>query len=874
MLLGRLAVIALASLVAIQALVPGARGFVGPEWFGPYAVGAVLALVMLVTCTVRRRPANRAPWFALAGVGVLWLLGDVAFDLSSEVGVVSRADVFFASGAVALVVAAVLFLRTRLGRPDTDTLIEGSMVAVAAGLAAWLFMIQPRWELGSVPGASRLVIAAYPALGFVALVLFVQLLLSDRRIHPSALMLTLATASTVIADAAFAVLQQTASYDPTELHALDVLWLATYGLFALAALHPRMTELTDPPAAPRPGTSTGHLHVAGAAIAAVPLLFALAVLLDLEPGAAGVAVASVLMVPLVLWRTLRLQRRLDASNAVLAGRERYYRTIATHAGDVYLVVGPDGVVADVSDAFEPITGTAPHEVVGRLLVEVLEPDDREPLDALIMTVAATPGAQDHREVRLTTRGGPLWVEARATNLLGDPTVAGVVVNLHDITGRRRAEHALELQSLRDPLTGLPNRALLRDRIGRALHRRDGSEHDVAVLFCDIDGFRTVNDGLGHAQGDALLYTIGRRIESAVRPDDTVARLGGDEFAVLMEGDAMLEADAHVVAERIREALNDPVRVNDVDVVVTVSVGITVASREGSLTPDDLLRDADTAVYAAKEAGRDQSVHYTPTMRQASLQRVELATDLRTAVDDEQLVLQYQPIHDLASRRLVGFEALARWQHPERGLLSPQRFIPVAEQTGTIVQLGAWVLRRACTTAAGWTIPGHAAPTISVNLSPRQLRDPGLIGHVRAALDDSGLDPHRLVLELTESALVAQPEVAVEQLRRIKRLGIRLAIDDFGSGHASLAYLRQFPADVLKIDRSYTGSIHAPGDVPAMVRGILDLGRTLSLDTIAEGIETSTQLDCLTAEGCAFGQGFLFAQAVDEEDVPRLLHGAS
>jgi diguanylate cyclase (GGDEF)-like protein len=391
-----------------------------------------------------------------------------------------------------------------------------------------------------------------------------------------------------------------------------------------------------------------------------------------------------------------------------------------------------------------------------------------------------------------------------------------------------------------------------------------------VIFLDLDGFKTVNDSLGHGAGDDLLREVGHRLVAAVRPSDTVARLGGDEFAVLLEQSPRPIDEAATVADRILASLSAPIEVAGQMVAVSASLGI--ASGDPEATSGSLLRDADVAMYRAKANGKGCWVVHDSEMRTAAVERLRLETDLLGALDGGQLALVYQPVVELETEAIVGFEALLRWNHPTLGLVMPDQFIPLAEENGLIVPIGAWVLNEACRQSVVWreAHPEHCDLSMSVNVSARQIASPDLLVHVATAISQSGIDPRRLVLEMTETALVQDATTAAECLRELRSLGIRLAIDDFGTGFSSLSYLRQFPVDILKIDRSFINSINDRDKVPAIVRGLLDLGRTLELATVAEGVEYGAQRDQLRDEQCDYAQGFLFARPLTPADADELL----
>ena len=444
--------------------------------------------------------------------------------------------------------------------------------------------------------------------------------------------------------------------------------------------------------------------------------------------------------------------------------------------------------------------------------------------------------------------------------------------------RRRAlamveEKTVQLrhQALHDALTGLPNRVLALDRAEQMLARARRQQLPVAALYVDVDGFKDVNDSFGHAAGDHLLRIVAERLESVIREGDTAARLGGDEFVVLVEG-STLDAGPELVAERLLEALRAPYDMTAEigrELALTASVGVAFGLRGSA---DELLRDADVALYEAKTAGKNCHVLFRSGMQTAVQDRLTLQMDLIDALEQDQFLLLYQPTFDLRSEAVIGVEALIRWRHPTRGLISPADFIPIAETNGLIVPIGRWVLREACRQAASWHERGHRIG-ISVNVSARQLDSHELVDDVREALTHSGLEPAELTLEITESALMRDPDATSGHLRMLKELGVRIAIDDFGTGYSSLAYLRQLPADMLKIDRSFISNIAASKQSAALIHTLVQLGKTLQIETLAEGIEDQQQLETLQREQCDCGQGFLFARPLDVEAIEAFLEGA-
>jgi diguanylate cyclase (GGDEF)-like protein len=433
------------------------------------------------------------------------------------------------------------------------------------------------------------------------------------------------------------------------------------------------------------------------------------------------------------------------------------------------------------------------------------------------------------------------------------------------TDRSRSRRHLAYQASHDALTGLPNRVVVRDRIKQALARLSRSTGALALIFVDLDNFKIINDSLGHRVGDQLLCELGRRLLGLVRPGDTVARLGGDEFVILCEqlpSPLLVES----IAQRVLTVLGEPVRLNDQELFVTASLGIALA-RDPDQDADLLIEDADVAMYRAKQRGGNQYELFHATMRSAAARRLATHTSLRQALDRSELRVHYQPTIDLESRRIVGVEALVRWQHPTRGLLAPDTFIPVAEETGLIVPLGAQVLREACRQLAAWreSFPHTAPRNVAVNLSPRQVTSGDLVRLVHEVLDDVALDPSALSLEITETTLMEDLPGTTKALRELKKVGVRLTIDDFGTGYSSLSYLKQLPVDSLKLDQSFVRHVQSGPDL-AIVEMVINLAHTLGLEIVAEGIETPEQLETLRRLGCDIGQGFHLGRPLPSQEI--------
>jgi diguanylate cyclase (GGDEF)-like protein/PAS domain S-box-containing protein len=546
-----------------------------------------------------------------------------------------------------------------------------------------------------------------------------------------------------------------------------------------------------------------------------------------------------------------------------------FKAIVDHAVGPMLVVDGNGAVRLATPALAKVLGVSQAAVLGQPLANLVHPEDV----VSIGRMHARPAAALLNGVLCRMRcANGAWLDAELTftDLRDDPDVRGVVVAVRDAAHRRLADEALVHTALHDPLTGLPNRALLVDRLGHALARSTRKIGQTALLFLDLDNFKVVNDSLGHLAGDLLLIELAHRLQASVRAGDTVARFGGDEFAVLLE-EVHDANEAVAKAERLANALRAPLDVDGREVRPDVSIGVALSSGRGD-QPDDLLRRADLAMYQAKSAGKGRCSVFEPSMQARADARLELETGLRQALDHGDLRVHFQPILALDDGHISGFEALVRWARPGRGLVPPSEFVPVAEDTGLIVPLGHWVLAEACRQLHEWhgRYPAAAHVGVSVNVSPRQLRHPSLVEDVARIIAACGVDPTQVTLEITESALVQDAEETTRVLHQLKSVGVQLAIDDFGTGYSSLSYLRRLPVDTLKIDRSFVNGLGESDRDDAIVRGILELAGTLHLTTTAEGIETDTQLATVRRLGGASGQGYLFARPLAAEDIDVLL----
>ena len=600
---------------------------------------------------------------------------------------------------------------------------------------------------------------------------------------------------------------------------------------------------------------------------------------------------------------LDISDRKEAESALRQSEQRF-RSLIENATDITIIIDGEGIFRYISPSVKRILGYAPHQAIGRKALEIVHPDDCATIAQTLNKVIENPKrSQSPVEYRVRHRNGYwCYVEAVATNLLYDPAVKGIVINCHDITQRKLAEEKLLHDAFHDALTGLPNRSLFTDRLEHALRRaKRRKDYLFAVLFLDLDRFKVVNDSLGHAIGDQLLVAIARRLEACLRAGDTVARIGGDEFVLLLEDIESIN-EATIIVNRLQKKITSPIVLDGHEVFITASIGIALSSGE-YLEPTNLLRDADTAMYRAKELGRARHEVFNSSMHAHALRLLQLENDLRRAIESirdpareedfppcpasalpplsaaPQFILHYQPIVSIANGTITSFEALVRWQHPERGLVSPIEFITMAEETGLIVPLGRWVLRTACQQIGQWQqlFPSNPPLSVSVNLSVKQFSQPDLIEYTDQVLAESHLDGSSLKLEITESVLIENSESVTAMLVQLRARNIDLCIDDFGTGYSSLSYLHRFPTNTLKIDRSFVsrmGGDFALGkgaiDPTEIVRSIVTLSHNLGMDVVAEGVEEASQLSILKGLKCEYAQGYFFSKPVDSKTAAALI----
>ncbi len=555
------------------------------------------------------------------------------------------------------------------------------------------------------------------------------------------------------------------------------------------------------------------------------------------------------------------------AKAGLERSEQWFRGLVQHSSDVIAVIDRDGVFTYASPAAPVLTGLQPEELKGRKFIDLLPEESTQTVDQVRnMIESDRPGVSNLELVIARPDGTHRTAEVTITDLRNDASVGGLVLNIRDVTERKRLEEDLRYQAMHDELTGLASRAQFTTQVSNALtsDTRDGSM--VGVLFIDIDDFKNINDSLGHGQGDEVLIEIGARLLGRLRGHDKAARFGGDEFAVLL-ADPKSHADVVKVADRIVEELSQPMRLMGQEVQLSVSVGIAIDS-DGTQTPANLLQAADVAMYAAKAKGKGRWTLFEETMAEETLERFEIANALGSAIENDELLVYYQPIVDLATQKTMGVEALVRWIHPERGFISPARFIPIAERNGLIIPLGADVLRTAVSQVAQWRSDGHDIYA-SVNLSAVQLAQDGIVSEILEIVDGANIDRGAVVLELTESALIEDSDLVIERIDNLRDAGLKVAIDDFGTGYATLKYVDQFSADILKIDKSFVDKLE-DHEKSTIVTTVLNIAHSKGAKAVAEGVESEIQRERLLALGCDLGQGYHFARPAPADEVAAAL----
>jgi diguanylate cyclase (GGDEF)-like protein/PAS domain S-box-containing protein len=831
---------------------------------------ACIVAAVLAGVAARRAPTpsvRRIWWYLTAAISVYtlgnlqnstyWLFGIDPFP--------SFGDVFFVGWYPLLFAAILSTLRAANVRVQWGRLaLDATILMLGFGAFFWFFVIAPTSAAERDPDVIKYVLTqTYIFLNAIMVLVFGVLLMHGSggpiRRRTLALM-TIGFSAMFLADIVWALSKVTNTYFPGGLS--DTIYLLCYGWLIAAARE----QLRGGPAEQSSPSAVGSVVISAMPYFAMLASFLVLVYLERDAPANPTHSMTVVIFVLTLLVMVR-QGVLSRDDALLRERravgmvEARYASLIKNASDVIMIADIDGRLRFASPAAERTFSAHPDELVGRNLLDLYVEANRERLAAFLTEVG---GAVRGRtlgpiELAVDTDERRTTLECVGSNLLDDPAVAGLALNFRDVSERKTLEEQLRQLAFHDPLTLLANRSLFSNRVEHALALVHRSRQLVAVVFIDLDNFKNVNDTLGHAAGDRLLQAAAQRLVKSTRPSDTVARLGGDEFAILLEGIGT-PAEVERIAAAIMQSFNAPLLLDGTETPVAASIGVAF-SQPGDDT-EQLLRNADIAMYNAKAAGKARYVVYHPSMQEQLRHRLRLEEDMNRALERKEFFLEFQPIIDLTSRELLGVEALVRWNHPKHGLLMPSDFVPIAEESGQVVELGRQVLIDACCQIREWSrsIVAGDSLRVSVNISGRHLQHADLLADVRRALEISGLDPGNLVIELTESTIMHNTELNLERFRALKALGVRLAIDDFGMGYSSLSYLHRFPIDILKIDRAFVSRLSEQDDGPELARAVVMLGETLGLETVAEGIEDERQVTKLLNLGCVAGQGFLFDRA--------------
>ncbi len=807
--------------------------------------------------------------FASIGVGsFLWTL-----DPGHRPDEFTLADIAWLLYYPLLLAGILSFPRAARSRAERQQLLIDAAAVVCGGAMALLFFTQA--ASASVSGGQGVVLSlAYP-LGDLGLLLGVSLLALERSDEPVRLAYALLTLAMLVefgADVVFGA-QVLSGRDPYSTLA-DCGYMAAWCLQGSAAfVHRRRVAAS--------GRMAADLR---SGLNLLPYGFALLgfVALVLSLGSGSVAMTrwlaggATLLAALALlgqWLMSRENLKLQAQAATRRTEARF-RTLVQNSSDVLAIVDEHQRLRYVAPSAERVLRRPVDGLLGRPLTELVHPEDAAKTGLFLSHAALNLGVSGPAELRLAAAdAGFLPMEAIATNLFADPGIEGIVLTLRNISDRKMLEEQLMHRALHDPLTGLANRALFGDRLRHAHHLSQRSGSRYAVLVGDFDGFKAINDGLGHATGDQLLIEAARRLRQAVRETDTPARLGGDEFAVLLERIEDEEAACRV-ATAVLTAWGEDYELPSRALRLTACLGVAMSSAGAS--EEEVLRQADLALYHAKDQGKGRFALFAPGMDSEMLRRHRLEAELRDAIGRREFLLLFQPIVSLRSGQAIGAEALLRWHRPAQGLVPPGDFIDLAEESGLIEPLGTWVIDAACRQAAEWNAargePVGQPFYVGVNLSVRQLLDPEIVGHVRSALAEHALPPECLVLELTESLLASDPLATAARLHDLKALGVRLALDDFGTGYSSLGRLRELPIDILKIDSAFCRDLGSPQG-QSLARAIVVLAKAIDLRGVGEGVEEPAQESALREIGCDYGQGFHFGRPVPAGEIaaPRRAH---
>jgi diguanylate cyclase (GGDEF)-like protein len=862
-------------LVGVLALVPFAAAPAG-DWRDNVLYQAIgLSMVLAIALGVRlNRPRAWVTWCVFGLGGTLFLAGDVATAVyqwdGAEGPYPSVADLLYLIGYPLLLVALVLLVAARSSLRNWTSLVDSAVLTAAAALVTWVFLIAPAWRDTSSTAAAKAVSLAYPAFDLLLLAVVIRLIfgVGSRRLAPL-----------MLGGGVLLLLSADLSYTSDKLQSIgtismlsNIAWLASYVLWGAAALHPSMATLSEPTSESASHLTGSRLALLSAASLTAPAVLTIQQLRGAPLEIPVVIGCSSVIALLVLTRLAGLvirehrdaerERLLRSAIGQLASADGHEeicqaaaeaaQAVASEHGDVHASVilgsGRSSSIFATSGhvAGDPARTSFPltlgSERIGEMVIQSQHPLHNGVSEALAILAAQA----------------VLAIESigRTRSLLEE---------------RKELESELVRRAHLDPLTGLPNRAYILERVAQALDRMGHIGEPVSVLVVNLDDFKTVNDTLGHVAGDELLRSVSDRLVASIRTEDTCARLSGDEWGILIEESPPESPTA--VADRIMTAMERAfVLLGQHEVFARASIGsATVEVHHASVDGAELVRNAEVAMYHAKQHGRTGFEAFEPAMRAAVAERMALKAELERAVSGGEFVLAYQPIVLLDSGDICGLEALIRWNHPTRGLIPPFHFIPLAEETGLIVPVGRFVLAEALRRGVQWQQLTGSKLAMSINISARQLDHVTFAGDVAQALEETGIDPSTVILEITETALMEDVEGAIERLRDIKELGVQFAIDDFGTGYSSLQYLRQFPADIIKVAKPFVdGVVERGSDEYRIADAIVRLGETFGLTALAEGIELAEQREMLCELRCELGQGYYFARPLDPEQVEELL----
>lgn len=819
-------------------------------------------------------------WFFIALANISFSLGSILWlyyeNILGEQPFPSLADAGYLP-FYPLMLAGLLLLveKMRSAEERLNFSLDASVIVIGGGMVVWYFLLGPIARAGDDDTLKTALSLAYPVGDLVLLLGISSLLLRRAEFGSRGPVNFLMTGMAInfAYDFIFSYQNLAGTYEGSS--AIEALFSVPCVPLMLAAhvyYVKASDELFEP--APSPHTVSRFFWVPYLAIAAVFFVLIKVAVDGDNSHMVELIIVSAVVATLVIFRQFMFVRENTKANSALTEMQERIQGIYSASTDAIGLADFGGTITEVNDSFVLLTGYRRDEIVGTMNYLEFVPDDY--LERSVTPEMAVEGRRPIEYERELVRKDGTARNVTTTLFAvngSDGVPAAMAVVIRDITDRRQLERQLTHQALHDPLTGLANRVLLSERVTAALSRARRMRSQIAVMFLDLDNFKTVNDTLGHAAGDSLLNTVAERLRSCLRLSDTPARLGGDEFAILIE-DIVNPGEELRVADRILTAIRTPVEINGKQAFVGASIGIALSS-PSVVKPEDLLRNADVAMYTAKKEGKNRYSVYEDSMHAAVLRRAELEAEIRSAIGKSEFQLFYQPIIDLSSRAIVAVETLLRWNHPRGVLIGPAEFIPIAEEANLIGQLGQWVLENACSDAARWQEKYCPADpfAVSVNISGRQFMDAAFLTTVEAAYTAAGLPPEKLILEITESTMLINTEATIEKLKLIRGLGVRLAVDDFGTGYSSLSYLNRFPVDILKIDRSFVEKIDEGEQAAAMTRAVVSMSETLHLTTIAEGIETPDQAERLRELGCTWGQGYYFAKPLAADEMEMFLEQA-